>query len=178
MNSQQTVPRTRHKWFPVVVLAAAAIWWAWRASYAQYHTLFHLLVVLLSVVSIAVWFLTFGGASRRMRRLIVGGLALAMIAFLTAFRPVYNGDMGVYRWRLRFAADADQSLEPLHSAGEAADWHTTPHDYPRFLGQRLLGRSEGRRTRNRLAIASRRKSCGGAKSAPVGRRLRSRVIMR
>ncbi len=134
MNSQQTVPRTRHKWFPVVVLAAAAIWWAWKASYAQYHTLFHLLVVLLSVVSIAVWFLTFGGASRRMRRLIVGGLALAMIAFLTAFRPVYNGDMGVYRWRLRFAADADQALEPLHSSGEAADWQTTPRDYPRFLG--------------------------------------------
>ncbi len=55
-------------------------------------------------------------------------------AFFIAFRPVYNGDMGVYRWRLRFAADADMSLAQLSSTGEAADWQTTPHDYPRFLG--------------------------------------------
>lgn len=134
MNDQPAVPRTRHKWFPVVVLAAAAIWWAWKASYAQYHTLFHGLVLLLSGVLIAAWFLKFGGASERTRRFIVGGSAIAMLAFFAVFRPVYNGDMGVYRWRLRFAADADQALEPLHSSGEAADWQTTPRDYPRFLG--------------------------------------------
>ena len=85
-------------------------------------------VLLLSVVSIALWFLIFGGSSRRTRRLIVGGLALAITAFFVVLRPVYNGDMGVYRWRLRFASNADQRLEQLRSAGEAADWQNTPND--------------------------------------------------
>ena len=48
--AQKEFRRTRHKWFPLLVLAAGAIWWWRRASYAQYHTVFHFLVVLLSVV--------------------------------------------------------------------------------------------------------------------------------
>ncbi|HVT28147.1 MAG TPA: PQQ-binding-like beta-propeller repeat protein, partial [Lacipirellulaceae bacterium] len=131
---QQQARRTRHKWFPVLVLVSIAAWWLWRASYAQYHTLYHLVVPLVGGALIALWFLTYGGAPRRRRQAIVGGLAVASVAFFTAFRPVYNGDMGVYRWRLRFAPDADQSLAALHTAGEADVWHTTPRDYPRFLG--------------------------------------------
>ena len=96
--------------------------------------LFHVVVLLLSVafdravVSAIRWSLA------TMRRMIVGGLALALAAFFVVFRPVYNGDMGVYRWRLRFASNADQKLKQLSSTGEAADWQTTPNDYPRFLG--------------------------------------------
>ncbi len=131
---QQHAARTRHKWFPALVLLAAVAWWLWRASYAQYHTLFHLVVPLAGGVLIAIWFLLYGGALRRLRRMIVGCLALALIAFFITFRPVYNGDMGVYRWRLRFAPDADESLAPLNSSREANDWRTTPQDYPRFLG--------------------------------------------
>src|SRR4051794_13885961 len=125
---------TQHRWFPVLVLTAAAAWWLWRASYAQYHTIVHVAVLLLSLISIAVWFLMYGGASRRIRRGAVGALALMLVAFFIAFRPVYNGDMGVYRWRLRFAPSADQSLHKLESKGEANDWQTTSNDYPRFLG--------------------------------------------
>jgi outer membrane protein assembly factor BamB len=133
-NPQQTIRQSRHKWFPVLVLVAAAAWWLWRASYAQYHTVVHVAVLLVSVVSIAVWFLFYGGFSRRVRRTTVGGLTLAVLAFFVAFRPVYNGDMGVYRWRLRFAPNADRQLAQLGSTGEAADWESTPNDYPRFLG--------------------------------------------
>src|SRR4051812_16590764 len=133
-HSQQTMRQSRHKWFPVLVVVAAAAWWLWRASYAQYHTVVHVAVLLLSIVLIALWFLFYGGFSRRLRRKVTGGLVLILAAFFVAFRPVYNGDMGVYRWRLRFASNADQKLEQLSSAGEAADWETTPNDYPRFLG--------------------------------------------
>jgi outer membrane protein assembly factor BamB len=124
----------RYKWFPVVVLAAVIAWWLWRASYAQYQTLLHVLMLLVGVISIAAWFLLFGGGSTRLRRRIIGGLALAIVAFFLAFSPVNNGDMGVYRWRLRFASNADQQLQQLGSGREANDWHTTPSDYPRFLG--------------------------------------------
>lgn len=133
-HPQQTIRQSRHKWFPVLVLVVAAAWWLWRASYAQYHTMAHAAVLLLSVVSIALWFLLFAGFSLRVRRATVGGLALVIGVFFVVFRPVYNGDIGVYRWRLRFASNADQKLEQLRSAGEAADWETTANDYPRFLG--------------------------------------------
>ena len=124
----------RHKWFPVVVLVAAVSWWLWHASYAQYHTLLHLIVPLVSAIAIALWFMFFGGGSRRVRRRIVVTFTVGLAMFFVAFRPVYNGDMGVYRWRLRFAKRADQSLKQLDNAGEASDWQTTPRDYPRFLG--------------------------------------------
>jgi outer membrane protein assembly factor BamB len=131
---QQTIRRIRHAWFPVLVLIGAAAWWLWRANHARYHTIVHVAVLLLSIVAIALWFLFFGPGSKRMRRTIVAGLALGLAAFLVVFRPVYNGDMGVYRWRLRFASSADENLEQLSSTGEASDWKITPNDYPRFLG--------------------------------------------
>jgi outer membrane protein assembly factor BamB len=133
-HSQQPIWHARHKWFPVLVVIAAAGWWLWRASYAQYQTLYHVLVLLFSVALISLWFLRFGGATQRLRQMIVGCLALVLAAFFIVFRPVYNGDMGVYRWRLRFASNADQKLQQLNSTGEAADWQNTPSVYPRFLG--------------------------------------------
>src|SRR3954471_1992884 len=96
-HSQQPIWHVRHKWFPVLVVIATAAWWLWQASYAQYHTLYHVVVLLLSVAMISLWFLRFGGATRRLRQMIVGGLALVLAAFFIVFRPVYNGDMGVYR---------------------------------------------------------------------------------
>jgi outer membrane protein assembly factor BamB len=131
---RETDSRLRHKWVPVLVLSAAAGWWLWRASYAHYQTVLHVAVLLLSAVSTAVWFLIFGGFSWRVRRTIVGGLALALVVFFVAFRPVYNGDMGVYRWRPRFASSADQKLEQLNSSSEVVEWQNTSADYPRFLG--------------------------------------------
>src|SRR3954471_17747753 len=119
-QAQQTIRRTRHKWAPVLVLIGATAWWLWRANYARYHTIVHIAVLLLSVMAVAGWFLVFGGGSRRKRRAIVGSLTLVLIVFLVVFRPVYNGDMGVYRWRLRFASSADEKLEQLKSVGEAS----------------------------------------------------------
>jgi outer membrane protein assembly factor BamB len=133
-HPEQPVRPMRHKWVPVIVLVAVAAWWLWRASYARYHTLYHIVVPLFSIALIALWFLRFGGGTQRLRQMIVGSLGLVLAAFFIVFRPVYNGDMGVYSWRLRFASSADQKLVQLSSIGEAADWQTTPHDYPRFLG--------------------------------------------
>lgn len=125
---------TRHKWFPALVLTAAVSWWLWHASYARYFTLVHVIVLFVSAAAIATWFLMYGSGSRRMRRTIVGTLGIAVALFFITFRPIYNGDMGVYRWRLRFAPAADASLKQLDSVNAAIGWHTTPRDYPRFLG--------------------------------------------
>ena len=59
---------------------------------------------------------------------------MCAVAFFAICRPVFNGDMGIFSWRLRFARDADERLAPIAAAGQADDWQTTPQDYPRFLG--------------------------------------------
>ena len=38
--------RARHKWFPLLVIAAAAAWWIWESTVSHYQTLAHVLVVL------------------------------------------------------------------------------------------------------------------------------------
>src|SRR5262245_13486073 len=125
---------SRHKWFPAVVLiSTAALWW-WRASYARYYTLTHYGVLLVVVLLLLLWFGRYGGWSPRVRRTIPLMSLLGLVAFFVVFRPVYNGDMGIYRWRLRFANIPDASLQQLISASRADDWQTTPRDYPRFLG--------------------------------------------
>lgn len=122
------------KWFPALVIAAAAAWWIRQSMISQYQTLVHVIVVLLTILLVSAWYLTYGGQSQRVRRWVVWPIWLAMAGFFVVFRPVYNGDMGVYKWRLRFAARSDQQMQPLQATGRADDWQTTPHDYPRFLG--------------------------------------------
>ena len=126
--------RSRHKWFPVLIIIAAAAWWIQQARYAQYQTIAHFGVLLLTVIVLSSWYLVCGGATRRVRWLIAGGIWLGVAAFLGLFRPVFNGDMGIFKWRPRYARHADELLAPLESAGTASDWQTTPRDYPRFLG--------------------------------------------
>jgi outer membrane protein assembly factor BamB len=64
----------------------------------------------------------------------VGGILLGFVAFFAMCRPVFNGDMGIFSWRFRFARDADERLDPIAARSQADDWQTTPRDYPRFLG--------------------------------------------
>jgi outer membrane protein assembly factor BamB len=116
------------------VLATAAAWYAWQASIAQYRTLHHFLVSLVCAVLVSLWYLRFGGAPQRVRQWLVGGAWLGLVGFILLFRPVYNGDMGIISWRLRYARDADERLNPIEAAGQASDWQTGPRDYPRFLG--------------------------------------------
>jgi outer membrane protein assembly factor BamB len=134
MKFSYLLSRSRHKWFPVLVVAVAAVWWVWHSSYADYYTLVHVVVTLLSAIAIAAWFQLYGGASRRVRIACVGTFAAALVVFFISFRPVYNGDMGVYRWRLRFAKSEDSGLALSTSKAEIAELKTSPRDYPRFLG--------------------------------------------
>jgi outer membrane protein assembly factor BamB len=118
----------------VLVLGAAAAWYGRQASIAQYRTLNHFLVALVCVALISLWYLRCGGAAKRGRQILVGSVWLGMLTFILLFRPVYNGDMGIFSWRLRYARDADERLAAIDAAGEASDWKATPRDYPRFLG--------------------------------------------
>jgi len=135
-EASNAVPRdrTRHVWFPIAVVALAALWWLRRSAAVGYTTIVHVLVILVSAALLSAWFASYGGGRKRVRQWIVRGGWLAFIAWMVVMKPVYNGDMGIYAWKLRFGRSADQLLAGVAGGGEATDWHTTPQDYPRFLG--------------------------------------------
>jgi outer membrane protein assembly factor BamB len=137
-ESVSTAPRlpSRHRWIPVAIIGAAVAWWLWQRSYAQYQTFNHLVVTFAAIIAVGAWYLRCGGSSWRVRRNIVALVAAAIVGWFVVYQPVYNGAMGVYDWKLRFARAADRELQQLESAGVANDWQTTPQDYPGFLGGR------------------------------------------
>jgi outer membrane protein assembly factor BamB len=126
--------RMRHAWFPLGVIALAAAWWIRQTAAMGYTTILHVLVVLGGVGLLTIWFVRFGPGARRTRQRIAWAGILAFIAWMTVMKPVYNGDMGIYRWKLRFASAPDQALGVISGNAAATDWQTTPRDYPRFLG--------------------------------------------
>lgn len=126
--------RVRHVWFPIIVIGLVVVWWLRREAATGYTTLVHVLVILVSAVLLSAWFAGFGGGRKRVRHWIVRVGWLAFIAWMVMMKPVYNGDMGIYAWRWRFGRSADEMLAGATGGGEASEWRTTPHDYPRFLG--------------------------------------------
>jgi outer membrane protein assembly factor BamB len=124
----------RHLWFPVLIIVAATAWLVYRALDVRYMTAGHLLVVLVSAMLVSGWYVAYGGRPIRTRAKIVGAGWLVAMLLLVVFKPIYNGDMGIHGWRLRFAADKVKAVAPTASGTEIADWHTTPRDYPAFLG--------------------------------------------
>ncbi len=137
-ESVSTAPHmpSRHRWIPVAIVGAAVAWWLWQRSYAQYQTFNHLVVTFAAIIGVGAWYLRWGGSSWRVRRNIVALVAAAIVGWFVVYQPVYNGAMGVYDWKLRFARAADRELQQLESAGVANDWQTTTQDYPGFLGGR------------------------------------------
>lgn len=135
----------RRKWFPLLVLGGLAAWIARSQFTSGYSTIFDVIAVLVAALLISGWYIDCGGAKLRMRLLVVGSAWLAFVVWMTAFKPVFNGDMGIYSWRLRFSADADQSLREISAKGAAGEWQATPNDYPRFLGTGYWAKVAGAR---------------------------------
>jgi outer membrane protein assembly factor BamB len=127
-------PRARRRWIPLLILAAAIGWWLWQAWLSRYQTISHVIVVLLAIISISVWYLVFGAARRQTRVAIVVAVAAILFVGNLVFQPVYNGAMGIVKWKLRYASEADEKLSQIESANVAEDWQTTSRDYSRFLG--------------------------------------------
>jgi outer membrane protein assembly factor BamB len=135
--------RARHVWFPLLVLALAGSWWLRQTAAMGYTTILHVLVVIGSAGLLAIWFVRCGPGVRRMRHRIVWACLAAFFMWMVVMKPVWNGDMGIYRWKLRFADAPDQELDPISATDEAIDWQATPRDYPRFLGNGYWAEVEG-----------------------------------
>ena len=97
-------------------------------------TVYHLLAVLVSVALISGWYLFYGSASLLTRPMLLVFGWCAIGAWLVVFRPVLNGELEIYDWRLRFALSSDRSMPAIAPAAQLIDWQPTSHDYPGFLG--------------------------------------------
>jgi outer membrane protein assembly factor BamB len=115
-------------------MSVAAAWRFVEAADIRYMTLSDALMAGIAAVLLSTWYVVFGRPSLRARAGFIGALWFLVLILLTIFKPVYNGDVGIHGWRLRFAANRDESLDRSASHGVATDWQTTSHDFPRFLG--------------------------------------------
>lgn len=86
-------------------------------------------------LGLSTWTLLCSGLPRR-QRLALGLIPWGLgIAFFSAIELVNNGDVGFVGWQWRWGAKHDETLSvPVTATHIIQDWQTTPHDYPRFLG--------------------------------------------
>ena len=125
---------TRHRWLPLTVLLITIAWWFETAADLWYATLSQLIVIVFAGASISVWYLWFGGSKLSFRAFAFGFIWGAVLLLLAVFKPIYNGDVGIVGWRMRYAATHDGSLIQEQQNDVATDLQTTPRDYPKFLG--------------------------------------------
>jgi outer membrane protein assembly factor BamB len=124
----------RHRWLPLTVLVVTVAWWLETATDLWYATLSQMVVGVIAGVLVSVWYLWLGRPTLRFRAGALGSIWGAALLLLAIFKPIYNGDVGIVGWRLRFAATHDESLIQDKQHAVATDLQTTPRDYPRFLG--------------------------------------------
>jgi outer membrane protein assembly factor BamB len=81
------------------------------------------------------WQLFCSGRAKQ-QRLLIALLPWGISALIfSSVEFVNNGDMALIGWQWRWGAKHDEKLSvPVANKQTIAEWHTTPHDYPRFLG--------------------------------------------
>src|SRR5437868_2089652 len=95
--------------FPVLVMFAVAAWRIVEAADIRYMTLSDALMAGIAAVLLSTWYVVCGRPSLRARAIFIGALWFLVLVLFTIFKPIYNGDVGVNGWRLRFAANRDES---------------------------------------------------------------------
>jgi outer membrane protein assembly factor BamB len=135
VSSTAPTPRpARQKWFPLLVLMAAAAWLTRHAINIGYFTAGNTMTGLFAATAISAWYIAFGGRRLKTRIITVIACWLALNAVFLIAKPVYNGDMGIYSWRWRFSANPDEQLACPLAKNVVADVKPTIHDYAAFLG--------------------------------------------
>ena len=131
---ESPAPPLRHKWFPALVIAATAAWLIRHAINVGYFTAGNILVGLIAAALISAWYIVYGPPASSRRESSQSPLLGSSALPLFMLKPIYNGDMGIYSWRWRFSAARPDAQLQVDTKSTIADWQTTPHDYPGFLG--------------------------------------------
>lgn len=133
--------RMRWKWFPLLWVGSLfAIWLYLRTMSpdpAHSNSFAHGSVIA-GTLGVGLWVLFgsgWGKAARWSLALIPMSLVGLQYSQLSPLEMVLDGDVGLlgFRWR---GDTPDKQIETLSTeSGNSVDWQTSPHDYPRFLGE-------------------------------------------
>lgn len=104
------------------------------------HAVINIITLILGfslLVSLVVWLWRESGYSRGVKRGVIGGLLLAVLAGLATLRiERVSGDL-VPEFAWRWSPSRDQLLPgsgEIETAASAEAWEATPGDFPKFLG--------------------------------------------
>lgn len=130
--------RTRARWFPLVWLVlVSGMFFRIQVSDSDQDIKNTALMLCFGAFFFgwALWHVFCSGAPRR-QRLIAGLLPWGIAGVLfSSIELVNNGDVGFVGWQWRWGAKPDEKLAVAVADKQViAEWVTTPHDYPRFLG--------------------------------------------
>ncbi len=138
-NGPATVGVTRLRWFPlswtILVVGGCVLTQLGNAD-QDVKNFSILLGTGVLFLGLSAW--TLFGSGYAPRKRFTWALAPWAVALLfwSTVEIVNNGDVAIVGWRWRWGAKPDEQLEVLVQANqEIAEWQTTPHDYPRFLGK-------------------------------------------
>jgi outer membrane protein assembly factor BamB len=140
-------PAARYRWFPLLwLVAVAGVCLSFQVRSIDQDVKNTALLLSLGAFfgPLAIWDYWFSGLSRRerLREALLPWIIAAV--FFANFRLVNNGDMNFVGWQWRWAATHDQALAvPTEQQSRIIDWQTTPHDYPRFLGNGFWAEVDG-----------------------------------
>ena len=134
VNVVKPILSARHRWLPLTVLVFTIAWWMETDADLGYATLSQIVVGGVAVALISVWYLGFGGSTLSFRICLLGSVWCVLLLLLAVFAPIYNGDIGIIGWRLRFTAAHDELLAQATHSNAATDLQASSRDYPKFLG--------------------------------------------
>jgi len=133
-------PNFLRSWFPLLwvggLAAIGACFWSSGIDPGVTNSVLHGGVIL-STAGFSIWCAFFSRSPRGLRWVLALVPALMVAGHYLQFSPVeaiINGDIGIVGWRWRGSAPDKQLQLPEIEEASTLDWQTTPHDYPRFLG--------------------------------------------
>ena len=131
----------KHKWFPLLVLAALAVWITslfLRDFTRDMRIAFTVLSTILACLLLLVWAALFMVKSYFAKLVVlvapIAVVAISAATFLHFYRLKWDGDTAIIGFESRATLVHDRQLEIPETEAAADDWQTTPNDYPCFLG--------------------------------------------
>lgn len=129
----------------VVSAGVSIVVWSFDIS-KDYRNITLQVTPVLAVAGFSLWALRKSHFSPRGRQLLAAfvWIPVWIVSPLGPVDLVNNGNTGIVGWRWRWAPTHDQTLAKVKAAPKVQlDWHETPRDYPRFLGNGYWAEAKG-----------------------------------
>ena len=134
-------------WALLAVVSAGVAIFVWFFDISKdYRNITLQVTPVLAVAGFSLWALRKSHFPARGRQLLAAfvWIPVWIVSPLGPVELVNNGNTGIVGWQWRWAPTHDQTLAKVKAAPKVQlDWHETPRDYPRFLGNLYWAEAKG-----------------------------------